>query len=70
MDLEEAKRRAQSGELYGVARDVCPVLLDRIAELEAELTKVKGYPRELAERCYRKDLELDELRERRRSRGD
>jgi hypothetical protein len=27
-----------------------------------ELTKVKGYQLEMAERCYRKDLELDELR--------
>lgn len=27
-----------------------------------ELAKVKGYQLELAERCYRKDLELDELR--------
>lgn len=27
-----------------------------------ELAKVKGYQLEMAERCYRKDLELDELR--------
>jgi hypothetical protein len=36
----------------------------RVAELEAELVKVKGHQAELAERCYRKDLELDELRAR------
>lgn len=34
----------------------------RLAALEAELAKVKGYQRELAERCARKDLELDEWR--------
>lgn len=34
----------------------------RLAALETELTKVKGYQRELAERCARKDLELDEWR--------
>ena len=35
----------------------------RIEALEAELDKVKGHRAELSERCYRKDLELDELRE-------
>lgn len=34
----------------------------KIEQLSAELAKVKGYQAELAERCYRKDLELDELR--------
>lgn len=34
-------------------------------EQRDELTKVRGYQAELAERCYRKDLELDELREHR-----
>jgi len=42
-----------------------------IAALRDELTKVKGHRAELSERCYRKDLELDELRIRDRgSRAD
>jgi hypothetical protein len=32
--------------------------------LRGELVKVRGHRAELAERCYRKDLELDELRPR------
>jgi hypothetical protein len=35
-----------------------------------ELAKVKGHRAELSERCYRKDLELDELRIRDRVRRD
>lgn len=34
----------------------------RVAEVEADLDKVEGFRADLAERCFRKDLELDELR--------
>ena len=36
----------------------------RVAELEADLDKIEGFRADLAERCFRKDLELDELRAR------
>jgi len=37
-------------------------LADEVERLRAEVDELRGHREKLAERCYRKDLELDELR--------
>ena len=49
--------------------DLIVDLRARVAELEADLDKVEGFRADLAERCFRKDLELDELRDQSRRFG-
>jgi cell division protein FtsB len=54
------------GELTeGSESEVVATLADEVERLRAEVDKLDGHRAVLAERCYRKDLELDELRPRR-----
>jgi hypothetical protein len=62
--VDHGAGRVPVNRALAAARAEVAALTAENALLRGELVKVRGHRAELAERCYRKDLELDELRPR------